>query len=103
LPKGLTTMKVLDILIFVMFLFQPQSVEKPRSVAVANSSLKVHVYKTGLFSAFGHNHEIEAPIESGEVSESGKLSVTLRVDARKLKVLDPCPALRDHSGLTFAR
>jgi polyisoprenoid-binding protein YceI len=83
----MTTLKAL--LLFAMLVFQSQSVEKSRSVDVANSSLKIHVYKTGLFSAFGHNHEIEAPVESGEVSESGKLSVTLRVDARNLKVLDP--------------
>jgi len=82
-------MKVLNaLLISAILLFQSQSAEKPRSVDVANSSLKIHVYKAGLFSAFGHNHEIDAPIESGEVSESGKVSVTLRVDARKLKVVD---------------
>jgi polyisoprenoid-binding protein YceI len=82
-------MKVLNVLLLsAILVFQSQSVEKSRSVDVANSSLKIHVYKTGLFSAFGHNHEIDAPIESGEVSESGKLSVTLRVDSRKLKVVD---------------
>jgi len=82
-------MKVLNaLLLSAILLFQSQSAEKPRSVDVANSSLKIHVYKAGLFSAFGHNHEIDAPIESGEVSESGKVSVTLRVDARKLKVVD---------------
>jgi polyisoprenoid-binding protein YceI len=82
-------MKVLNaLLLSAILLFQSRSAEKPRSVDVANSSLKIHVYKAGLFSAFGHNHEIDAPIESGEVSESGKLSVTLRVDARKLKVVD---------------
>jgi len=82
-------MKVLNVLLLsAILVFQSQSVEKPRSVDVANSSLKIHVSKSGLFSAFGHNHEIDAPIESGEVSESGKVSVTLRVDARKLKVVD---------------
>jgi polyisoprenoid-binding protein YceI len=55
----------------------------------SHSSLRVHVYKTGLFSAFAHDHEIEAPIESGEVAEVGSPSVDLRVDARKLHVLDP--------------
>lgn len=45
--------------------------------------------KTGLFSAFAHNHEVEAPIESGEVTAAEPPSVELRVDARKLHVLDP--------------
>jgi hypothetical protein len=83
-------MKVLSILLLsVTLLFRPLPTESPRAVDTAHSTLKIHVYKTGLFSAFGHNHEIEAPIEGGEVAESGNLSVALRVDARKLRVLDP--------------
>ena len=62
---------------------------EPRAIDSAHSSLKVRVTKSGVFSAFAHNHEIEAPIESGEVTEAGKPSVELRVDARKLSVLDP--------------
>src|SRR5262249_32033705 len=53
------------------------------------SNLTVHVSKSGLFSAFAHNHEIEAPIASGDVAVSGALSVSLRVDARRLRILDP--------------
>jgi polyisoprenoid-binding protein YceI len=60
-----------------------------RVIDGAHSLLKVRVNKTGFFSAFAHNHEIEAPIESGEVAESGTSSVELHVDARKLRVLDP--------------
>jgi polyisoprenoid-binding protein YceI len=60
-----------------------------RAIDGAHSSLKVRVLKSGFFSAFAHNHEIEAPIESGEVTESSSLSVELRVDARKMHVLDP--------------
>jgi polyisoprenoid-binding protein YceI len=33
--------------------------------------------------------EIQAPIQSGQVKESGSPSVELHVDARKLRVLDP--------------
>ena len=61
-----------------------------REVDSPHSTMTVHVYKSGLFSAFGHNHEIQAPIESGQVKEAERDStVVLRVDARKLKVLDP--------------
>lgn len=45
--------------------------------------------KSGLFSDFAHNHEVDAPIEGGEVEESGALSVELQVDTRKLRVVDP--------------
>jgi polyisoprenoid-binding protein YceI len=60
-----------------------------REVDGANSAMTVHVYKSGFLSAFGHNHEIQAPIQSGQVRESGSPSVEIRVDARKLRVLDP--------------
>jgi polyisoprenoid-binding protein YceI len=60
-----------------------------RAIDSTHSSIRVHVYKTGLFSAFAHNHEVEAPIESGEVTQTGSPSVELRVDARKMRVLDP--------------
>lgn len=60
-----------------------------RKIDAPHSTMTVRVLKSGLFSALAHNHEIEAPIEAGEVNESGSLSVELRVDARKLRVLDP--------------
>ena len=60
-----------------------------RKIDGTHSTITVHVYKSGFLSAFGHNHEIQAPIQSGEVKESDPASVELRVDARKLQVLDP--------------
>jgi polyisoprenoid-binding protein YceI len=60
-----------------------------RAIDRDHSSLKIHVSKTGFFSAFAHNHDIEAPIASGDVQTTGSPSVELRVDARKLRVLDP--------------
>ena len=60
-----------------------------RAIDVAHSVLRIRVYKSGLFSAFAHNHEIEAPIAQGRVELPTSPSVTLLVDARKLRVLDP--------------
>lgn len=60
-----------------------------RVIDTARSRITVHVYKSGLFSPLAHDHEIEAPIESGEVNDSGSQSVELRVNASKLHVLDP--------------
>ncbi len=60
-----------------------------RAIDTARSSLKIRVITSGLFSAFAHNHVIEAPLEQGTVESSGSPSVALRVDARKLRVLDP--------------
>jgi polyisoprenoid-binding protein YceI len=60
-----------------------------RKIDGPHSTVTVRVCKSGFLSAFGHNHEIQAPIQSGEVKESDSLSVELQVDARKLRVLDP--------------
>lgn len=60
-----------------------------RAIDVGRSVLKIRVFKSGLFSPFAHNHEIAAPIAGGAVNLSASPSVELRVDARKLRVLDP--------------
>jgi polyisoprenoid-binding protein YceI len=59
-----------------------------KAIDVNKSSLTVRVFKSGAFSAFAHNHEIQAPIAEGKVDSSGK-SVQLRVDSRQMRVLDP--------------
>lgn len=58
------------------------------AIDAQKSKMTVHVYKAGLFSALGHNHEIEAPVETGEIN-LGVRMVQLSVDARKLTVVDP--------------
>ena len=60
-----------------------------RKIDGPHSTVTVRVYKSGFLSAFGHNHEIRGPIQSGEMQEADSPSVELRVDARKLRVLDP--------------
>jgi polyisoprenoid-binding protein YceI len=60
-----------------------------RSIDTVHSTLKVRVFKSGLFSAFAHNHEIAAPIADGTVRLSSDPSVALRVHAGELRVLDP--------------
>lgn len=57
------------------------------SIDPQHSTLTVKVFKSGLFSAFGHDHEIRAPIASGSIA--GTSSVELAVDARRMQVLDP--------------
>jgi len=60
-----------------------------RPIDPEHSTMKVYVNKTGILAGLAHNHEIEAPIESGEVNDSDSPSVELRVDSSKLRVLDP--------------
>jgi polyisoprenoid-binding protein YceI len=59
-----------------------------QAIDVDRSKLSIQVFKSGLFSAFAHNHEIEAPIAEGSVDMSVS-TVTLRIDARRLRVADP--------------
>ena len=49
----------------------------------------VSVHKSGLFSLFAHNHEIEAPIASGSVDLGAPAAVELRIETARLRVLDP--------------
>ena len=51
------------------------------------SIVRVRVYRSGLFSALGHDHEVRAPVQSGTFDEGSK-SVDLFVDARSLRVAD---------------
>ena len=58
------------------------------SIDVEHSTMTVHVYRSGLFSFAGDNHEIQAPIASGAVTEAAR-TVELKVDVRRMRVLDP--------------
>ena len=70
----------------------------PRTIDFEKSVMTVHVYKSGLFSAFGHEHEISAPIQQGSFSED-KPSVDLTVNARKLKVMDRDVSEKDRAEI----
>jgi polyisoprenoid-binding protein YceI len=59
-----------------------------QTIDVSKSSLKIRVFKSGAFSAFAHDHEIQAPIDEGKIDSSASPSVQLRVDSRKMRVLD---------------
>jgi polyisoprenoid-binding protein YceI len=59
-----------------------------RSIDTANSKLVVHVSKSGVFSGFADNHEVEAPIAEGTIDEKAARA-RFAVDSRQMKVLDP--------------
>ena len=52
-----------------------------RKIDSEKSVMTVHVLKSGVFSAFGHEHQISAPIQRGKFSESDS-SVELTLDYR---------------------
>jgi polyisoprenoid-binding protein YceI len=59
-----------------------------RAIDAEKSVMTVRVYKAGVFSALGHDHEIAAPITSGTVDTAAH-TVEIHVKAGALKVRDP--------------
>jgi polyisoprenoid-binding protein YceI len=72
---------------------------QPQNVDTENSTLTIHVGKTGLFSGFGHEHEIGAPIHSGTVATGNRPTVEIRVDARDLRVIDKDASEKDRAEI----
>jgi hypothetical protein len=83
------TRLALGILAIAVCLGSNKLCAQTQAIDVNRSSLKIRVFKSGAFSAFAHDHEIQAPIEEGKIDSSGSPSVQLRVDSRKMRVLDP--------------
>jgi hypothetical protein len=79
----------LGILAIIVCLGPNNLYAQAHAIDVNKSSLKIRVFKSGAFSAFAHDHEIQAPIDEGEIDSSASPSVQLRVDSRKMRVLDP--------------
>lgn len=88
--RNITQARVAAALIFVagsLCAGQSDS-DPPRQIDTARSRITLNVYKTGLLSAFAHDHEIRATIKNGVIDED-KNTVEFTVDARSLRVLDP--------------
>ena len=69
-----------------------------KAIDTERSVLTVRVYKTGLFSAFAHDHEIRAPIQKG-VFDEDKSTVEFLVDAHALRVLDSDVSDKDRAEI----
>jgi polyisoprenoid-binding protein YceI len=71
---------------------------EPLAIDAAKSSMTVHVYKAGMLSAFGHDHEISAPVAHGSV-DIEKRKVELQVSAGALRVVDPKVSDKDRAEI----
>jgi polyisoprenoid-binding protein YceI len=60
--------------------------------------MTVRVFKAGLFSAFGHEHEIAAPVAEGSFSEEQPV-VSLRVESARLRVMDKDVSDKDRATI----
>jgi polyisoprenoid-binding protein YceI len=69
-----------------------------RAIDVRKSVMTVRVYKAGVLSAFGHDHEISAPIASGKADPSAH-TVELRVQSGALRVEDAKASEKDRAEI----
>ena len=60
-----------------------------QAIDVNRSSLTIRVFKSGVFSGFAHDHEIQARVAEGGIDSSANPGVQLRLDSRKMHVMDP--------------
>src|SRR3984893_13432730 len=70
----------------------------PRAIDTQKSMMTVRVFKSGLFSAFGHEHEISALIRQGRFDEA-EPSVELTVDAGNMRVMDKDVTEKDRAEI----
>jgi polyisoprenoid-binding protein YceI len=72
----------------------------------SSSKLEIDVFREGFLKAFGHDHLIAAKDFSGRVSldlqKMERSSVTLRVAANSLKVIDPDTSEKDRADVQAA-
>ncbi|HEV2103777.1 MAG TPA: YceI family protein [Candidatus Acidoferrum sp.] len=64
----------------------PSVSAQQRNIDTQNSTITIHVGKTGIFSGLAHEHEVTAPIHSGTADVGSHPSVEVHVDARQLRV-----------------
>ena len=82
----------------VILAWTPAARGQEHRIDVQTSVMTVHVYRAGMLSAFGHDHEIAAPISSGSVDPAGH-RVELRASAASLRVRDPSASEKDREEI----
>jgi polyisoprenoid-binding protein YceI len=65
-----------------------QTTTSAPQASTPHSLITVHAYKSGLFSAFAHNHTITAPVAQGTIDLKNP-AVEITVDGKQMKVIDP--------------
>jgi polyisoprenoid-binding protein YceI len=92
------TRRLIPLLLLTVFAFG-QSRTRTYTIVPSESSFRIFVGKTGLFSALAHDHDIGVKSFSGRVvvpeSGAGAGSLEMEVDATSLEVLDTKPSEAD--------
>jgi len=64
----------------------------------APSKVTIHVHKSGLFSAFGHDHIVTAPIAHGKLDTKAR-TVEIVVAAKQMRVVDTDVSEKDRAEI----
>jgi polyisoprenoid-binding protein YceI len=64
----------------------------------APSEITIHVHRSGLFSAFGHDHIVSAPIAQGKLDTTRK-TAEIVVAAKQMKVVDTDVSEKDRAEI----
>jgi polyisoprenoid-binding protein YceI len=72
--------------------------KEQHNIDTQKSVMTVRVFKAGALSAFGHDHQIGAPIARGTVDRAAH-RVDLRVNAKSLRVEDPHASEKDRAEI----
>ena len=91
-------LKIVSATLIAMLCLSIAATAQTRQIDPQRSTMTILVFKSGVFSAFGHNHEITAPIQEGSFDEA-QPSVRLTVDARQLRVADQDVSDKDRAEI----
>jgi polyisoprenoid-binding protein YceI len=80
-------MKIILLSLLLLSVSAKAAVASQRQIDAAQSTLTIHVGKTGLLSAAGHEHLVTAPIADGIIDDGSTASVSFRVESARLTVL----------------
>jgi polyisoprenoid-binding protein YceI len=89
-PEAVTTRKrPFPWFTLILWMMMPlAAIAQEQAIDTARSKLTVRAFKSGLFSGFADNHEVEAPIKEGSIDEAAG-RVKFVVETQRMKVLDP--------------
>jgi polyisoprenoid-binding protein YceI len=68
------------------------------TIDTAHSKATIRVFKSGLFSAFAHDHTIVAPVATGRVDAKAR-TVELSFRVKDMKVMDPDVSDKDRAQI----
>ena len=94
----MTKLARLALMIFLAASLRAADAPAGTAIDPQKSSITVRAFKAGVFSAFGHEHEISAPIQQGSFTEN-PASVELIVDTRGMRVMDKGISEKDRADI----